>query len=160
MRRAATFSLATCLIAACAASDGVDPPPDKEPWRAILEELERRLDLDPPIAVHPLVGQLERLEGEQRFDLTSFYREDSVNVFDRPSSPYIECRLARSGACELRPGEVSVVLSESVDIGNDAWMVIAFVTDLRGDDEVQTWYRAHARQARDGSWTVYRLDRM
>jgi hypothetical protein len=141
-------------------SDGAAPPPDKEPWHAILEELERRLDLDPPVAVHPLVGQLERLEGERRFDLTSFYREDSLDVFDRPASHWIECRLARSGACELRPGEVSVVLSESVDIGNDAWMVIAFVTDLRAAEEVQTWYRAHARQARDGTWTVFRLDRM
>jgi hypothetical protein len=159
VRAGAGLTLACCLVAACAFSDGTDPP-DKEPWRAILEELERRLDLEPPIAVHPQVGQLERLEGDQRFDLTTFYREDSVHVFDGPSSPYIECRIARSGACELRPGEVSVVLSESVDIGGGASMVIAFVTDLRTDEEVQTWFRAHARKARDGRWTVYRLDRM
>jgi hypothetical protein len=160
VHRAAALALACFLIAGCVWSDGAATPLDKEPWHVILQELERRLDLEPPVAVHPLVGQLERREGEQRFDLTSFYREDSLDVFDRPASHFIECRLARSGACELRPGEVSVVLSESVDIGNDAWMVIAFVTDLRSGDEVQSWYRAHARQTRDGRWTVYRLDRM
>jgi hypothetical protein len=131
----------------------------KEPYHAVLEEIERRLDIAPPIAVHPLVGVLERRESDREYDLTTFYAEDTVRVFDRRPSRYFECRIATSGACELRQGEVSVVLSESVELGNDAWMVIAFVTDLRPGKDVQSYFRVNTRRNRTG-WEVYRFDRL
>jgi hypothetical protein len=145
-----------CTVLACAR-----PADDaKEPYYAVLEEIERQLDIDPPIAVHPLVGQLERRQSAREYDLTSFYSDDTVRVFDRRSSRYFECRIATSGACELRQGEVSVVLSESVELGNDAWMVIAFVTDLRAHVDVQSYYRVDARPNRRGAWAIYRFHRL
>ncbi|HUF69570.1 MAG TPA: hypothetical protein VMM79_13085 [Longimicrobiales bacterium] len=152
--RLLTVLLCTGLACARTADDAT------EPYYAVLEEIERQLDIEPPIAVHPLVGQLERRQNAREYDLTSFYSEDTVRVFNRTPPRYFECRIATSGACELRQGEISVVLSESVELGNDAWMVIAFVTDLRAHVDVQSYYRVDARRNRRGAWAVYRFHRL
>jgi hypothetical protein len=152
---AGIVALASILQLGCgAAGDTPDSPHD-----AVLERVVATLELEPPVDVHPLVGQLERREDSNEFDLTSFYREDTLPVFDRPDGRYVKCRIARSGACELFIGDASVVLSEAIDIGNDAVMVIAFVTDLRSEGRAQIYFMAHARPGRSG-WNVYRFYRM
>lgn len=160
---AASRSIATVavLVSALALQTACQPdePVPEEPYEAVLERLVTELDLDYPVAVHPLVGRLEPRRDETVFDFTSFYSADSVPVFDYDPPRFVECAIAVSGACELWPGEVTVVLSESVDIGNDALMVVAFVTDLRKPDRVQTYFRASARKGRHG-WTIYRLERL
>jgi hypothetical protein len=150
--------LAVCVLAAsaCTAAGGNG---DDALYAAVLAEARQRLALDTPIIVHPLIARLERGERTGEFTMPSFYAADTVPVFTDESSAYQPCRVAVSGACRLQPGVTSIVVSEDIDIGGGAVMIVVFVTDLRSGDEVQTWYSARVRRDRRG-WRVYRFDRL
>jgi len=132
---------------------------DEAVFDAVLEEAAQRLDLETPIAVHPLKGKLAERGRLGAFRMSDLYAEDSVPSITLHPDRYVACALAASGACSMKPGAASLVLSEAQDLGNGAVMIAIFVSDLRGEGRVQTYYVARARRNR-GRWTVYRFDRM
>jgi len=131
----------------CACSPGREVP-EEEVYSVVLAEAAARLDLTPPIFVHPAKARVDRTADGNQYAMRDFLPFDTAEIraaVRRDPETYRVCELNSAGACLTPPHGQSVVLSEVLDEGRNGGLVLVMVSDRRSAARAQRFYAVRVK---------------
>lgn len=122
--------------------------PEEEVYSIVLAEVAARLELAPPIFVHPAKARVDRAGAGNQYAMRDFLPFDTAEIraaVRRNPATYRVCELNRAGACLTPPHGQWVVLSEVLDEGRNGGLVLVMVSDRRSAARAQRFYAVRVK---------------
>jgi len=143
MRRVRILTLVAFLAGAPWACGPGQEMSEEEAYSVVLAEAAARLDLTPPILVHPFKARVDRTVGGNQYAMRDFLAFDTAEIHAavrRDPGTYRVCELTPAGACLAPLHGQWVVLSEVLDEGRNGGLVLVMVSDRRSAVRPQRFY--------------------
>lgn len=144
----------SAVVLGCGGCGPSTVPPYEVVYGRVLASVAQHLELNPPVLIHPLLGQLNEERGSVA-PMQEFQVFDSVtvpSVVDQNRDLVRLCETTSSGTCVTSNDEPWVIVSEILSTGRDA-LVLVLIRSSGSQHPSSQLYRAFVRYvgARDVS---------